>query len=130
MAVKLKQRTQRQVDTDSFSQKTNIATMINQSSEFSEKWNIKGNTKKIQLYKSLIKGSGSFFFEAKWSTAIDNLKHFLDYWVCTSGSQLLTTAKCFTMGFLHIYLSNPQVMHSKVASNFHQHSDKCFCISP
>ena len=51
MAIKLKQRNQRQVDTDSFSQKTNIATMINQSSEFSENWNIKGNTKKIQLYK-------------------------------------------------------------------------------
>ena len=51
MAVKLKQRNQRKVDTDSFGPKTNIATMINQSSEFSENWNIKGNTKKIQLYK-------------------------------------------------------------------------------
>ena len=100
MAVKLKQRNQRQVDTDSFSQKTNIATVINQSTQISEKWNIKGNTKKIQLYKSLIKGSGSFFFEAKWSTAIDNLKLFSDYWICTSGSQLLTTAKCFTMGYI------------------------------
>ena len=51
MAVKLKQRNKRQVDTDSFSQNTNIPTIINQSSEFSENWNIKGNTKKIQLYK-------------------------------------------------------------------------------
>ena len=51
MAVKLKQRNKRQVRTDSFSPKTNIPTMINQSSEFSEYWNIKGNTKKIQLYK-------------------------------------------------------------------------------
>ena len=51
MAVKLKQKKQRQVHTDSVSIKTNIATMINQSSEFSENWNIKGNTKKIQLYK-------------------------------------------------------------------------------
>ena len=51
MAVKLKQRNQRQVHTDSFSQKSNIATIINQNSEFSENWNIKGNTKKIQLYK-------------------------------------------------------------------------------
>ena len=51
MAVKLKQRNQRQVDTDSFSQKTNIATVINQITEISEKWNIKGNTKKIPLCK-------------------------------------------------------------------------------
>ena len=51
MAVKLKQRNQRQVDTNSFSRKTNVATMINQSSEISENWNIKGNTEKIQVYK-------------------------------------------------------------------------------
>ena len=105
MAVKLKQKKQRQVDTDSVSIKTNIATMINQSSEISENWNIKGNTKKIQLYKSLIKGSGSFFFEAKWSTAIDTLFRLLDMYFWFTASKY---CKMFYHGLLpHLPIQSP-----------------------
>lgn len=44
------EKNQTQVGTGSFNVRINIAIVINLSSEISENWNIKGNTKGIELY--------------------------------------------------------------------------------